>query len=192
MLNSLLVACLCALLALGSCFGPIEVELDPAAAEAGSFYGLEALTLEGDPAPLSAFAGQVALVVNTASECGFTGQYAELQALHEELGARGFVVLGFPSNDFGGQEPGSNAQIRAFCTEKFSVTFPLFAKVSTRAGPDQAPVFAYLGAVTGKLPGWNFSKYLIGRDGRVLGFWSSTTGPRSASLRAAIDAALDS
>ncbi len=185
----LLAACLAPLSALVSCFGPVSTERDPAAARK-SFYDLETRSLDGEQVPLSTFAGRVALVVNTASECGFTGQYEGLQALHAELGPRGFVVLGFPSNDFGGQEPGGADEIRAFCTQSFGVTFPLFEKVVTRAGPEQSPIFAHLGAATGKLPGWNFGKYLVGRDGQVLGFWPSTTGPGNAGLRAAIEGAL--
>lgn len=188
-LRVLFAACLAPLSALLSCFGPVSTARDPEAVRK-SFYDLEVRSLAGEPAALAGYAGRVALVVNTASECGFTGQYAGLQELHDELAPRGFVVLGFPSNDFGGQEPGGPDQIQAFCSREFGVTFPLFEKVVTRAGADQSPIYAHLGAATGKLPGWNFAKYLIARDGRVLGFWPSTSSPKSAELRAAIEAAL--
>ena len=155
-----------------------------------SLHALGARTLAGDAADLAAYRGKVLLVVNTASECGYTPQYEGLEQLHEELAPKGFAVLGFPSNDFGGQEPGNAAEIQAFCTERFHVTFPLFEKVVTKAGADQSPVYAYLGEATGKLPNWNFCKYLVGADGVPLAFYSSKTKPDDAELRAAIDAAL--
>lgn len=155
-----------------------------------SLYDLEARTLEGEAAPLAAYRGKVTLVVNVASECGFTRQYAGLQALHARLSARGFAVLGFPSNEFGGQEPGDAATIRGFCTDRYQVTFPLFAKCATKAGASQSPVFALLGKATGQLPNWNFCKYLVGKDGKPLGFYPSRVAPDDAKLLEAIEAAL--
>ena len=154
-------------------------------------YSLQTETLEGEAAPLSAYAGKVSLVVNVASECGLTPQYEGLQALHEELGPRGFTVLAFPCNDFGKQEPGSPAEIRAFCTENYDVSFPIFAKLQTKEGDGQSELYSLLGTKTGDLPGWNFGKYLIAADGTPLGFYSSRTSPAAPDLRAAIDAALN-
>lgn len=158
---------------------------------ADSLYRLEVRTLEGKPAPLAAYAGKAALVVNVASACGYTPQYEGLEKLHQELQARGFAVLGFPSNDFGAQEPGTAAEIRAFCTTKFKVSFPLFEKVVTKDGPGQSPVYALLGKSTGQLPAWNFSKYLVGKDGRVIKAYKSGVKPDSAELRRDVEAALE-
>ena len=153
-----------------------------------SFFDLSAKTLDGKPQPLSAYRGQVVLVVNTASECGFTPQYGGLEKLHEEYKGKGFTVLGFPSNDFGGQEPGTAEQIASFCSTKFDVTFPLFEKVHTK-GPEQSTVYAFVTKQHGE-PRWNFHKYLVGKDGQVVAAFSSKVGPESAELRGAIDQAL--
>jgi glutathione peroxidase len=155
----------------------------------GSFYALKTTTLQGQPADLAQYAGKVALVVNVASQCGFTPQYAGLQKLYAEYEDRGFVILGFPSNDFGGQEPGSPDEIATFCKKNYGVSFPMFAKVVTKAGADQSPVYALLGK-SGSLPAWNFSKYLIGKDGSVLQFFPSKVAPEAPELRKAIDEAL--
>jgi glutathione peroxidase len=154
-----------------------------------SFYSLKTSTLAGKPADLGQFAGKVTLVVNVASECGFTPQYKGLEALHEDLKARGFSVLGFPSNDFRGQEPGSPEQIQTFCQKNYGVTFPMFAKLVTKAGPEQSEVYAYLGK-TGNLPNWNFCKYLVGKDGKVVAFFPSKVTPESKDLKDAIEKAL--
>ena len=153
-------------------------------------YSLRAEALGGQPVDLTAYRGKVTLVVNVASECGYTPQYAGLQKLHAELAGRGFAVLGFPSNEFGGQEPGTAAQIQEFCTSKFGVEFPMFAKIATKDGANQSPVYQLLGKATGKLPNWNFCKYLIGKDGNVISFYPSRVGPDDQELRRAIDAAL--
>jgi glutathione peroxidase len=154
-----------------------------------SFYSLKTSTLAGKPADLGQFAGKVTLVVNVASECGFTPQYKGLEALHEELKTKGFSVLGFPSNDFGGQEPGSPEQIQTFCQKNYGVTFPMFGKLVTKAGPEQSPIYAYLGK-TGNLPNWNFCKYLVGKDGKVIAFFPSKVTPESKDLKDAIETAL--
>ena len=112
-----------------------------------------------------------------------------LQALYTELAPKGFVILGFPSNDFGGQEPGTAEEIKSFCELNYGVTFPLFSKVVTKTGAEQSPIYAWLGQ-TGNLPKWNFSKYLIGKDGKVIGFYPSGVKPDAPELRAAIEAAL--
>jgi glutathione peroxidase len=155
-----------------------------------SLYQLTTKTLEGQPAELRAYAGKVALVVNVASQCGYTPQYAGLEKLYEELKGRGFVVLGFPSNDFGGQEPGTATEIRQFCSLNYDVSFPLFEKVVTKAGPGQSPVYATLQKQSGELPSWNFAKYLVGKDGKVVKFYKSGVKPDDAGLRKDIEAAL--
>jgi len=154
-----------------------------------SFYDLETKALDGKPGNLAQYKGKVALVVNVASKCGYTPQYAGLEKLYRELLPKGVVVLGFPSNDFGGQEPGSAEEIATFCKTKYDVTFPLFEKGVTKAGPTQSPVYQYLGA-TGNLPGWNFSKYVIDKKGQVVAFFPSKVTPDAPELKAAIDKAL--
>jgi glutathione peroxidase len=156
---------------------------------ADSFYELRVKTLDGRDADLSAYQGKVTLVVNVASECGYTPQYAGLEKLHRELAGKGFSVLGFPSNDFGGQEPGTPEQIASFCEKNYGVTFPLFEKVVTKAGAAQSPVYALLGR-SGQLPTWNFGKYLVGKDGKVIRFFPHKVTPESAELRGAIGAAI--
>jgi len=155
----------------------------------GSFYDLKVNTLAGQPADLSAYKGKVALVVNVASQCGYTPQYAGLEKLWREMAPKGVVVLGFPSNDFGGQEPGSAEEIQQFCKRTYDVTFPLFEKVVTKAGAGQSPVYAFLGE-TGDLPAWNFSKYVVDKQGKVTAFFPSRVTPDAAELRAALDKAL--
>ena len=155
----------------------------------GSFYSLKTTTLAGRPADLGQYRGKVAVVVNVASQCGFTPQYAGLEKLYEQMKDEGVVVLGFPSNDFGGQEPGSPDEIASFCKKNYGVTFPMFSKLVTKAGPDQSPLYAYLGQ-SGSLPSWNFAKYLLDKDGRVIEFFPSKVTPDSPELRAAIEKAL--
>jgi glutathione peroxidase len=133
-----------------------------------------------------AYQGQVILIVNTASKCAFTGQYEGLEALHRKYRDRGFVVLGFPSNDFGNQEPGSEKQIQRFCRLSYSVEFPMFEKVQVRKGRAD-PLFARLSEDAGAYPKWNFYKYLIDRDGRVVDYFSSITSPQSGRLVSAIE-----
>ena len=140
------------------------------------------------PQDLCQYAGRVLLVVNTASYCGFTKQYAGLEALDQHYRGRGLTVLGFPSNDFA-QERGSNAEIADFCESTFGVKFPMFAKSAVR-GADANPLFRDLAAQTGTAPKWNFYKYLVGRDGRVLQAFSSFTTPDDAQLIRAIETEL--
>jgi glutathione peroxidase len=154
-----------------------------------SLYSMKTTTLAGQPADLSQYKGKVALVVNVASQCGLTPQYAGLEKLYEEYKDKGAVVLGFPSNDFGGQEPGTPEEITEFCKKNYGVTFPLFSKVVTRSGPDQSPVYGFLGA-GGELPTWNFAKYVVGKDGRVVAFFNSKVPPEAKELRDALDGAL--
>jgi glutathione peroxidase len=156
-----------------------------------SFYDLKSNTLDGKPANLAQYKGQVSLVVNVASKCGYTPQYEGLEKLQREMKSKGFNVLGFPSNDFGGQEPGSAQEIATFCKLTYDVTFPMFEKVVTKKGADQSPVYTWLGQ-TGNLPAWNFSKYLIDKQGKVVAFFPSKVTPEDPELRAAITKALAS
>jgi glutathione peroxidase len=154
-----------------------------------SVYDFKTTTLDKKPADLSEYKGKVTLVVNVASKCGYTPQYTGLEKLHRELKGKGFAVLGFPSNDFGGQEPGTAEEIQQFCKLTYDVSFPMFAKVVTKATDGQSPIYTYLGS-TGNLPGWNFSKYLVGKDGKVIAFYPSKVKPEDPELRAAIEKAL--
>jgi glutathione peroxidase len=162
---------------------------DPKVKErAMSFYDLTETSIDLQPAPLSRWRGKVSLVVNTASECGNTPQYAGLEKLWQSYKDRDFALLGFPSNDFGRQEPGSEAEIKKFCSLKYHVTFPMFAKVKTR-GEGKSPAYQFLTANHGE-PRWNFHKYLVGKDGQVIRAFSADVQPEDPELRAAIDAAL--
>ena len=153
-----------------------------------SLHELTVNTIDHKPLALASYKGKVVLVVNTASECGFTPQYAGLETLYEEYKDKGLVVLGFPSNDFGGQEPDSEEKIKTFCSTKYKVTFPMFEKVKTK-GAGQAPVYSFLTAKHGE-PKWNFHKYLVGKDGKVIAAFPSKVAPESPELKTAIDAAL--
>ncbi|MGE4651062.1 MAG: glutathione peroxidase [Myxococcota bacterium] len=158
-------------------------------ASANSPLDLEARRLGGGSESLGLYRGQVLLLVNTASECGFTPQYEGLQALYHEYRDRGFNILGFPSNDFGGQEPGSEAEIGAFCRANYGVDFPMFGKVRV-LGDDAHPVYAYLGALPAPLGGpvkWNFEKYLIDREGRVVARYNSRVKPQDTGIVAEIE-----
>lgn len=154
-----------------------------------SLYDFKTQTLLGKPADLGDYRGKVTLVVNTASYCGYTPQYKGLEALHRELSSKGFAVLGFPSNDFGEQEPGTAQAIADFCRLTYDVTFPMFAKVVTRPVSGQSPIYAFLGE-SGYIPLWNFGKYLISKDGQVLRYFPSDMTPESPELRKAIADAL--
>ena len=153
-----------------------------------SFYDLKTTTLDGKPADLSQYRGKVSLVVNVASKCGYTPQYEGLEKLQRELKGKGFNVLGFPSNDFGGQEPGTAQEIATFCRLTYDVTFPMFEKVVTQ-GRGQSPVYALLGR-TGNLPAWNFAKYVVDKQGKVVAFFPSEVTPEDPALRDAIAKAL--
>ena len=154
-----------------------------------SFYDLKTMTLEGKPADLAQYRGKVSLVVNVASKCGYTPQYEGLEQMQRELKDKGFNVLGFPSNDFGGQEPGSAKEIATFCRLTYDVTFPMFDKVVTKKGAGQSPIYTFL-AGSGQLPAWNFSKYLVDKQGRVVAFFPSAVTPEDPALRQAIAKAL--
>ena len=152
-------------------------------------------TLEGEERALSEYAGKVALIVNVASRCGLTPHYEGLEKLYRSLGERGLVVLGFPCNQFGAQEPGSPEEIRAFCSTRYEVSFPLFEKIDVN-GAARAPLYAWLTAeATGpEGPGdvkWNFAKFIVGRDGKILARFAPTVAPTSEELVAAVESALD-
>lgn len=158
-----------------------------------SLYTLQAKSLEGKPVKLSRYRGKVALVVNTASKCGYTPQYKGLQSLYDKYKDRGFVVLGFPSNDFRSQEPGDAKQIRAFCQENYGVSFPIFEKGPV-TGEKTQPVYKFLkstpvGAEGGEI-GWNFTKFLVDQKGRVVSRWPSKVAPESEDVVARIETLL--
>jgi glutathione peroxidase len=156
-----------------------------AAAGLPSFTTLGADTIDGVSQAFSAYKGKVVLVVNVASRCGFTGQYEELEALYQKHKDEGLVILGFPSNDFGGQEPGTNDEIKKFCSTKYNVTFPIFSKGPV-TGAQIQPVFKYLTVDAGPSMGgpvlWNFEKFLIDRNGRLVNRFRSVTSPASAKF----------
>ena len=157
-----------------------------------TIYDFEALSIEGKPAQLASQRGKVILVVNTASACGFTPQFAGLEALWQDYRDRGLVIVGFPSNEFGGQDPGGNDQIAQFCQLNYGVSFPMMAKVQVN-GADAHPLWQWLKAQAPALLGtqavkWNFTKFLVGKDGRVLKRYAPNDTPES--LRADIEAAL--
>ncbi len=153
-----------------------------------TLHSLQAQRLSGANESLAAYQGKVVLVVNVASECGYTPQYAGLEKLYEAYKDKGFVILGFPCNQFGGQEPGGAEQIQSFCTKNYGVSFPLFAKVDVK-GAQQSPVYAFLSTGVGE-PKWNFHKYLVGKDGKVIQAYGSAVEPLGAELKAAVEAAL--
>ena len=146
-------------------------------------------TLLGKPADLGEYRGKVSLVVNVASKCGFTPQYEGLEALQREMKGKPFNVLGFPSNDFGQQEPGTATEIAEFCKLTYDVTFPMFEKVVTAPGRGQSPIYTFLGK-SGNLPEWNFAKYVVNKQGQVVAFFPSEVTPESSALRNAIAKAL--
>lgn len=138
----------------------------------GSIFDLKMTTIDGTEIGLSTFEGKTLLLVNVASECGYTGQYADLQKLHEQYGNE-VTILGFPANNFGGQEPGTNIEIASFCKQNYGVTFQMFSKISVK-GSDAHPLYIWLKEQTGEEPNWNFAKYIIKPDGTVKYFPAST------------------
>jgi glutathione peroxidase len=157
---------------------------------ASGIYNFTLNSIDGKPAPLADYKGKVILVVNVASQCGYTPQYSALEATYEKYKDQGFVILGFPANNFGAQEPGTNEEIKTFCTRKYSVTFPIYSKISVK-GSDQAPLYAYLTKDTA--PGirgdikWNFTKFLIDRNGNVVQRFEPAVTPDSKEVIAAIE-----
>ena len=185
-LRSILASTVCA----AALAAPIVAQ-QPAgsAGQPQSFYDLDTQSLDGKPGNLAQYKGKVSLVVNVASKCGYTPQYEGLEKLQREMKSKGFNVLGFPSNDFGGQEPGTAQEIATFCRLTYDVTFPMFEKVVTLRGAGQSPIYAFLGR-SGRLPAWNFSKYVVDKQGKVVAFFESQVTPEDPALRAAIAKAL--
>jgi glutathione peroxidase len=146
-------------------------------------HGFSFSSIDGAPLPLQRYRGKPVLLVNTASFCGYTPQYVELETLHQRYGARGLVVLGVPSNDFGDQEPGTAAEIKEFCTSNFHVTFPLAAKVHV-VGSEAHPLYRWIETELGEagVPRWNFHKYLIAPDGSLVGAWPSAVKPLAPEI----------
>ncbi len=158
-------------------------------------YDFTLNSIEGQATPLASFKGKVVLLVNVVSRCGFTPQYSGLEALYEKYKDRGFVIVGIPANNFGAQEPGTNQEIKTFCTSKYHVSFPMMAKVSVK-GDDITPLYAFLtdkmaNPKTGGEIGWNFTKFLIGPDGKVLARFDSEVEPDAKDLTSAIEKALN-
>jgi glutathione peroxidase len=147
-------------------------------------------SIDGKPAPLADYKGKVVLIVNVASQCGYTPQYKALETIYEKYRDQGFVILGFPANNFGAQEPGTNEEIKTFCSRKYSVTFPMYSKISVK-GADQAPLYSYLTKETGAgIAGdvkWNFTKFLIDRKGNVIQRFEPAVTPDSQEVTAAIE-----
>jgi len=159
---------------------------------AESLYDIPVKDIDGKDTSLKPYAGKVILVVNVASKCGFTPQYTALESVYEKYKDKGLVVLGFPCNQFGKQEPGTDAEIKEFCTSKFSVTFPMFDKIDVN-GDDRHPLYVALAGKDSPYPGsikWNFTKFLIGRDGKIIARFDSATKPDSEKVVTAVEAAL--
>jgi glutathione peroxidase len=156
---------------------------------ASSIHEFNLNSIDGKPAPLSAYKGKTVLVVNVASKCGYTPQYKGLEALYEKYKDQGFVIAGFPANNFGSQEPGTNEEIKTFCSSKYNVTFPMYSKISV-AGSDKAPLYDYLTSTGGGEVKWNFTKFLVGPDGKVIARFESKVTPESAELVSAVEKAL--
>jgi len=157
---------------------------------ASGIYGFTLNSIDGKPAPLADYKGKVVMIVNVASQCGYTPQYSALEAIYEKYKDQGFVILGFPANNFGAQEPGTNEEIKTFCSRKYSVTFPMYAKISVK-GDDQAPLYGYLTKETGAgIAGdikWNFTKFLVDRNGNVVQRFEPAVTPDSKEVTAAIE-----
>jgi glutathione peroxidase len=171
------------------CFGVLLIMATSLFAGSG-VYNFTLNSIDGKPVPLANYKGKVVLLVNVASQCGYTPQYSALEAIYEKYKDQGFVILGFPANNFGAQEPGTNEEIKTFCTRKYSVTFPMYAKISVK-GADQAPLYGYLTKETGaSIAGeikWNFTKFLVDRDGKVVQRFEPAVTPDSKEVTSAIE-----
>jgi len=186
---------------LGGCRGGVSNDRQDGLAGEGnmamsSIHDLVVKNVDGKDVALADYKGKVLLIVNVASKCGFTGQYEGLQELYEKYKDKGFVILGFPANDFLSQEPGTNAEIQQFCRLNYGVTFPVFAKISVK-GKHMHPLYAYLTSKEtnpefGGAISWNFNKFLIGRDGKILARFGSRTKPEDRKLVQAVEQAIQS
>jgi glutathione peroxidase len=157
---------------------------------ASNVYDFTMSSIDGKPMPLSDFKGKVILMVNVASKCGYTPQYSALEALYEKYKDQGFVIVGFPANNFGAQEPGTNAEIKTFCSRTYNVTFPMYSKISVK-GDDQAPLYKYLtkdtpAPISGDIK-WNFTKFLVDRNGNVVERFESAVTPDSPEVTSAVE-----
>jgi glutathione peroxidase len=160
--------------------------------QAGSFHDIKVKDIDGKDTSLKEYRGKVLLIVNVASKCGLTPQYEKLELLHQKYKDKGFAVLGFPCNQFGGQEPGTNEDIKQFCSKTYGVSFPMFDKIDVN-GAKRHPLYAALAGEQSPFPGdikWNFAKFLVGRDGRILERFEPKTKPDSPEITGAIESAL--
>ena len=170
-------------------FGVLLIMATSSSAGSG-VYSFTLNSIDGKPAPLADYKGKVVMIVNVASQCGYTPQYTALEAIYEKYKDQGFVILGFPANNFGAQEPGTNEEIKTFCSRKYSVKFPMYSKISVK-GDDQAPLYSYLTKETG--PGvagdvkWNFTKFLVDKNGKVVQRFEPAVTPDSKEVTAAIE-----
>jgi glutathione peroxidase len=156
---------------------------------ASSVHEFTLNSIDGTPTPLLNYKGKVMLLVNVASKCGYTPQYTGLEALYQKYKDRGLVVVGVPANNFGGQEPGTNEEIKTFCTRNYNVSFPMMSKVSVK-GEDKTPLYHYMTEATGGEVKWNFTKFLVSKDGKVISRFESKVTPESPELTAAVEQAL--
>ncbi len=157
---------------------------------ASNIYDFTLPSIDGTPMPLAQFKGKVVLMVNVASQCGYTPQYTALEAVYEKYKAQGFVIVGFPANNFGAQEPGTNEEIKTFCSRKYSVTFPLYSKVSVK-GDDETPLYQYLTKqtappISGEIK-WNFTKFLVDKNGKVVQRFEPAVTPDSPEVVSAVE-----
>ncbi len=163
-----------------------------ASAQTKSLYDIPLKDIDGKPTSLAAYKGKALLIVNVASKCGNTPQYTALEAMQKKYEKQGFTILGFPCNDFASQEPGTAAEIKEFCSSTYSVTFPLFEKLHVK-GKDQSPLYAALTGPTSPMPGdidWNFAKFVIGRDGKIITRFKASVKPDNKDVVAAVEAAI--
>jgi len=163
--------------------------LSQAGSSAATIYDFTLNSIDGKPAPLANYKGKVVLVVNVASKCGYTPQYTGLEKLYETYKNQGFVILGFPANNFGAQEPGTNEEIKTFCSNKYNVTFPMYSKISVK-DEGKEPLYEYLTGTGGGEVKWNFTKFLIGKDGKVIARFESKVTPESPEVTEAVEKAL--
>lgn len=154
-----------------------------------TLYDFKLTNIDGQPVDLAQYKGKVALVVNVASKCGYTKQYKGLESLYREYKDKGFEILGFPSNDFGAQEPGTEAEIKSFCSLTYDVTFDMFSKVKV-SGSDMSDAYKYLTETTGSQVKWNFNKFLVDKEGKVVKYYPSSVAPEDTGLRKDIEALL--
>jgi glutathione peroxidase len=163
--------------------------LSASAFAASSIYEFSMKNIDGQPTPLADFKGKVVLFVNVASQCGYTPQYSGLESLYKKYKDKGFVIVGVPANNFGSQEPGSDAEIKQFCTRKYNVSFPMMSKVSVKGG-DMTPLYSYFTSAKGGDVKWNFTKFLVGKDGKVVARFEPGSAPESPEVVAAVEQAL--